>query len=115
MVNKRNLETYRKALAFMPERLFEKLCVKEIAEYCGVSASGIEKIFAQVEKVGVKKYFLNLKLEYATKMLREGDSVQHLATLLNFSSTPHLSMAFKTKYGVSPLKYKYSYLVEVNN
>lgn len=46
MVNKRNLETYRKALAFMPERLFEKSCVKEIAEYCGVSASGIEKIFA---------------------------------------------------------------------
>ena len=45
MYKKNSLDVYRQAAEFMKENLFEKLHVKDIAEHCGVSASGLEKNF----------------------------------------------------------------------
>lgn len=107
-MNKKNtLDAYRSAIEFMEEHIFEKLRVEDVARHCMISSSGLEKHFSKHANMGVMRYFLDLKLEYATKMLREGYTVNYLAKLLNFSSSAHLSMAFKKKYGVSPLKYKY--------
>ena len=103
-----SLHHYRMAVAFLKEHLFEKLCVSDIAAYCGVSTSGLEKHFARCNQRGVMRVFLNLKLEKAATMLKEGYTVKHLAKIFCFSSQAHFSMAFKKKYGVSPLQYKYS-------
>lgn len=107
MYKKNSLEVYRKATEYMVEHLFEKLHIIDVAQHCGVSSSGLEKTFAKFGGIGVMRYFLDLKLDYAAKMLKEGYTVNYLAKHLNFSSSAHLSMAFKKKYGVSPLKYKY--------
>lgn len=111
LIKKNSQEAYRKATEYMKERLFEKVYVTEIAQYCGVSNSGLKKTFAKYAQTGVMRYFLDLKLEYAAKMLRKGYTVGYLAKQLHFSSTAHLSMAFKKKYGVSPLKYKYPTMI----
>lgn len=105
--SKNRLDVYNQAVVFMREHLFDKLRVEEVARHCSISMSGLEKIFAGYAGTGVMRYFLDMKLEYAAKMLKEGYTVNYLAKELRFSSTPHLSMAFKKKYGVSPLKYKY--------
>lgn len=110
MYRKNTLETYQSAIKFMEDHLFEKLTIKDVAQHCCVSSSGLEKNFAKFAKSGVMRCFLDMKLEYAAKMLREGHTVNYLAKALSFSSAAHLSMAFKKKYGVSPLKYKYSLL-----
>ena len=107
MYKKNSLEVYRKATEYMKEHLFEKMHVVDIAQHCGVSCAGLEKTFSKFGETGVMRYFLDLKLEYVAKTLKEGYMVNYLAKLLNFSSSAHLSMAFKKKYGVSPLKYKY--------
>lgn len=107
MYKKNSLDIYHKAVSYMNEHIFECLRVNDIAKYCAISASGLEKNFAKFSKGGVMRYFLNLKLDYAAKMLQEGDTVNYLAKQLNFSSSAHLSMAFKKRYGVSPIKYKY--------
>ena len=107
MYKKNNLDVYREAVAFMKEHIFDHLYVCDIAKHCAISASGLEKNFARFCKGGVMRYFLNLKLDYAAKMLKEGYTVNYLAKGLNFSSSAHLSMAFKKRYGVSPIKYKY--------
>ncbi len=101
-------DNYQKAIEFMQEKLFEKVYVTEIAEHCGMSASGLEKIFKRHQSPGVMRYFLDLKLEYTAMKLKEGKTVNYLAEILKFSSSAHLSMAFKKKYGISPQKYKYS-------
>ena len=106
MGRKNKLDVYHDAVIFMREHLFEKLYVTDIADHCGVSPSGLEKIFADLAKIGIMRYFLDLKLEYAARMLKNGDAVRDTAQQLNFSSTAHFSMAFKKKFGVSPLKYK---------
>jgi AraC-like DNA-binding protein len=107
MMKKNRYEIYHNAVAFMEEHLFERLRVEDIARHCMVSASGLEKNFVKFAETGVMRYFLDLKLDYAEKMLQEGYTVNYLANLLNFSSAAHLSMAFKKKYGASPLKYKF--------
>lgn len=113
MYKKNTLEAYHNADKFMKEHIFEKLRVEDIARHCMISPSGLEKNFSKFANMGVMRYFLDLKLEYAAKMLREGYTVNYLARLLNFSSSAHLSMAFKKKYGVSPLKYKYPLINKV--
>lgn len=95
------------AVAYMRENLTKKVRVEEIAAHCGVSPSWLEKTFAKVMEHGVMRHFLDLKLEYAARLLKEGYSVNYLSEYLQFSSAAHLSLAFKKKYGLSPLKYKY--------
>lgn len=110
MYKKNTLDAYHTAAKFMQEHIFEKLRVEDIARHCMISPSGLEKNFSKFANKGVMRYFLDLKLDYAAKMLREGYTVNYLAKLLNFSSSAHLSLAFKKKYGISPLKYKYPLL-----
>ena len=107
MYKKNSFDIYYKAVSFMKEHMFECLHVSDIAKHCAISASGLEKNFSRFSKGGVMRYFLDLKLDYAAKMLKKGYIVNYLARCLNFSSSAHLSMAFKKRYGVSPIKYKY--------
>lgn len=96
-----------KAIEYMKENVEKKLRVDHIEAYCGVSRSWLEKIFGKFTERGVMRYFLDLKLEHATKLLKQGKTVGEIAKQLHFSSIAHFSMAFKKKYGVSPLRYKY--------
>ena len=115
MYKKNSLDVYRNAVAFMKKNLTENLHVEDIARHCAISVSGLQKNFQKYAKQGVKRCFLDMKLDYAAKMLKEGYTVNYLARLLNFSSTSHLSMAFKKKYDMSPLKYKYPLKEEAEN
>lgn len=112
MSRKNKTEMYSRAIAFMKENLCKKIHVSDIAQHCGVSSSCLEKVFAQLVQTGVMRKFLDLKLEKAATMLKSGQSVGDIAAYLQFSSTPHLSMAFKKKYGISPIKYKYPGMTE---
>lgn len=107
MFKKNSFDVYHEAIAYMEAHLFEKLRVSDIAKDCAISQSGLGKIFSKHTNAGVMRFFLDLRLNHAAKMLKEGYTVNFLAKKLNFSSTAHLSAAFKKKYGVSPLKYKY--------
>lgn len=64
MYKKNTLDVYHNAIKFMKEHLFEKLCVEDVARHCMISPSGLEKNFRKYAKMGVMRYFLNLKLEY---------------------------------------------------
>ena len=108
----RNMELFRKAEAYMQENIRNKLYVHEIAEHLRISNSCLEKNFSKVTKMGVMCYFLDMKLAHSANMLKNGMSVGKIAKELNFSSTAHFSMAFKKKYRVSPMRYKYSTIEE---
>lgn len=107
MFKKNSLDVYRNAMAYMQGHLFDKLKVEDIAQHCGISPSGLEQNFRKYGKTSVMRHFLDLRLDYAAKMLKEGYTVIYLAQVLNFSSPAHLSVAFKKKFGIPPLKYKF--------
>ena len=100
------LENYHLAITFMKENLQRKLTVKDVAGYCHVSVSGLEKIFAKYFGGGIMQFFLEMKLEYSKKLLAQGNSNYEISNMLSFSSPAHFSGAFKKKFGISPLQYK---------
>lgn len=101
-----NLDTYSLAIGYMNDNLYAKFSMEQIARYCNVSCSGLEKIFARYTGGGVMQYYNELKLERSRKLLLEGYKVGKVAELLCFSSCAHFSAAFKRKYGIPPLRYK---------
>lgn len=101
-----NLDTYSLAIRYMNDNLYTRIELGQIARYCRVSCSGLEKIFARYTGGGVIQYFSELKLERSRKLLLQGYKVGKVAEQLRFSSCAHFSAAFKRRYGVSPLHYK---------
>ncbi len=97
---------FKKAVVFMTENLSLNPTVKEIARNCNTSVSGIKRLFAKYGGMGVHKYFLNLKLNAAIKMLKSGSSVSEVTEALNFSSQSYLSSAFKRETGKNPSDFK---------
>lgn len=97
---------FGKAVKYMQDNINTTVTVREIAEYCCISETGLKKIFAQISGFGVHKYFLQLKINKANRMLEEGCSVTECAEKLGFSSQAYFSEAFKRERGVSPGGYK---------
>lgn len=112
MIRQDKFDIYCKALDFMEERLFEKLSLNDVAGYCGVSVSGLEKIFQYYGNDGVMRSFLDMKLEHGAALLREDCAVSDIAMRLEFSSVAHFSAVFKKKHGIPPQKYKYAAMAE---
>ena len=49
-VQKNTFDVYHKVIEFMTKNIREKLRVEDVAQYCTVSTSGLEKNFKRVAK-----------------------------------------------------------------
>ena len=99
-------ELFKVSVRFMQKNVSEKLSVNDIAKHCGISVSGLKRTFAKFAGISVHKYFLNLKLNAATSLLRSGKTVSEVTDILNFSSQSYFSAAFKREIGLPPSKFK---------
>ena len=93
----------RPVLDFMQSRLYGKLTLAEVAEFAGISQTGINQLFHKHFGTSPIEYFLNCKLTLAENLLRQHNtSVKEIATLLAYPSPQYFATKFKEKYGVSP-------------
>lgn len=93
---------FRKIVTFLQEHLFENLSVDEIAAHCCFSTASLKRIFSKYAGMSVHKYFILLKINRATLLLQEGNSVTETAQLLGFSDQSYFSKVFKKHTGISP-------------
>lgn len=98
--------TFRQAVEIMSSRLEDTLSVDEIARECNVSATQLKRIFRKYSDLGVHKYYLKMKINLASRLLREGVSVTDVSEWLGFSSQNYFSMVYKRETGRSPTEYK---------
>lgn len=101
-------EVFKNAVDYMYSNIGKKLSVSEIAKFCTVSQASLKRIFEKYAGIGVHKYFLQIKIMAATKLLNNGTSVGETAELLGFSSQGYFSAAYKRETGKSPIKNKKS-------
>lgn len=99
-------DIFQNAIIFIKANLYEKISCQDIADYCYVSISGLQKDFQRFAGCGAKAFYLRMKLEEGKRLLIQGKSVSAIAKKMHFSSTPHFSMAFKKQFGISPSQYK---------
>lgn len=98
--------TFKRAVQTMEHQITSWISVDEIAKECHVSTSYLKKVFTKYAGLGVHRYFLNLKMIHASKMLKSGKSVSEVSDTLAFCNANYFSNVFRKHMGVSPSSYK---------
>lgn len=91
--------------ALLRENAAGQMSVDRLAEELGVSLSHLKRIFARYAGKGAHEYFLDLKIDYAKQLLREGHSVTQTAALAGFANQAYFSAAFKRVTGQNPKEF----------
>lgn len=97
-------EVFGSAVGFMSENLNMNFSVEDIAEKCHISATGLKRVFKKLAGTGVHKYFLRIKINKATQLLRHGKNVGETAEELGFDDSGYFSKVYKRETGMSPSK-----------
>ena len=105
--NHPDAKLFRKAVHFMNKNIYNNLSVEDIAKYCNTSVSSIKRIFDKFAGIPVHQYFLKLKIQKATMLLKKGISVSDVAEKLSFCSQAYFSKAYKRETGHSPSELKH--------
>lgn len=91
------------ALALMDANIEEPLTTHELSEHLGISRRQLERLFKKYLQAVPSRYYLNLRLQAARRLLRESDrSAGEIALRTGFSSAAHFSTAYRNHFGMTP-------------
>lgn len=99
---------YKKAVNYMSENICADLKAESVARACGVCLTTLKKSFSQYAGKGVHAYFVDMKIQLAKEMIKNGKGIFEVSDLLGFSSPAYFSQCFKSNEGISPREYKKS-------
>lgn len=97
---------------YMYNNLGNKILLKDMAEFAGLSPNYFHKIFTEIYKITPNKYLTKLRLDKARGLLvKTSLSIEKIAIECGFENIPYFSYSFKNNYNISPgdFRKKYSY------
>ncbi|WNK21028.1 GlxA family transcriptional regulator [Halomonas piscis] len=96
-------ESLRDAVALMEANVEEPLSTLELAEYLGISRRQLERLFKKHLQAVPSRYYLDLRLQRARRLLRKSERpVGDIALATGFSSGAHFSTAYRQRFGIAP-------------
>lgn len=96
-------------ITYMEENLSTKMSLDILSREFHVSSSYIKRLFAQYKQTGAIKFFTQLKIEQAKKLLREKEkNVSQIAEDLGYDNIYYFCNQFKRLTGMSPMEYRRS-------
>lgn len=94
------------SLQFMQSNIHRNLSFDEICAHLNISKTHMTTLFKSKMGIGVMKYFKNLKIEQAKRMIREETyNITEIAELLNYSSIHVFTKRFKHVTNMTPSEY----------
>lgn len=99
-------ELYSCAVTVMYQNLTSRLSANEIAALCGMSVSSMQKLFLKYAGIGMIKYYNNLRMHRARRLLEDGRSVKEVAVSLGYDDQNYFSTAYKRHFGSPPSQAK---------
>ena len=88
-------------------RFTKKVSLDEIANYVGYSKYYTSSVFHKKYGITIQDFIINLKIEYAKKLLLETDySITEIIMESGFSSTSNFYSIFIKMVGCSPMEFK---------
>ncbi len=91
------------ALSLMEANLAEPLPTEDVARLVGVSRRQLERLFKQHLNALPSRYYLELRLNRARRLLQQsGQSILQIGLSCGFSSGPHFSNAYKAHFDKTP-------------
>ena len=91
------------AIAFMENHFEQIVSIGDIASRCNLSQRQLERLWHQHFGVTPQKFYLDLRLAEARRLLRESDqSIAVIAYSCGFVSASHLGSAYRKAWGCTP-------------
>ena len=101
-----------KALFFIKQNIKKHVSNTEIANHCHISEVYLRKLFNKCLGLTPQKYIMNVKIEYAKKMLSQSNkSIFEIASDLGFYDIYSFSKAFKKQTSFTPSYYRKEYIL----
>lgn len=98
--------------SLMESNLEEPLPMAELAKLVGVSKRQIERLFNRYVGEVPTKYYLNLRLHRAKRLLLETSmTVTQISLACGFQSAPHFSKSYREHFGIPPTAERISWQV----
>ena len=92
-----------RAIAAMEANMEEPLGLSDVAQRAGLSERQLERIFKAETGKGPKRFYLDLRLERAERLINYSEmSMREVALATGFSSLALFSRSFKARYGMPP-------------
>lgn len=93
---------------YFEDHYAEKISLDQIAENMYLSPFYISKIFKSETGDTPIRHLINIRLERAMELLREGfpGSIQEVAQQVGYEDAYHFSKLFKKRYGIPPSQVK---------
>ena len=99
----------KEILDYLEDNLYGKVTIRDIAKKLGKSESTVKSLFALYKKSGIIKYYNELKIKEAKKLIREEQyNMTQIAELLHFDNPQYFSRCFKSFTNMTPSEYKAS-------
>ncbi len=91
------------AVSLMEANIEEPLPAEDIARLVGVSRRQLERLFKQYLNSLPSRYYLEMRLLRARHLLQNtGMSILQVGLMSGFSSGPHFSSAYRSRFGITP-------------
>ena len=96
-------------LDYLKDHIYGKVTLKELAKHLEKSESSVKQLFAQYREGGIIRYYNELKIKEARRLIREGNyNTTQISDMLQFDNPQYFSKCFKTVMNMTPSEYKIS-------
>jgi AraC-like DNA-binding protein len=100
----------KQAIQHMTNNYREKLKIDKMAEEIGITRNYLTKSFQKELQMSPQEFLINLRLEKASKLLKNGTvSISEISDLVGYSDPLAFSKKFKEKFGMSPKAFRESH------
>lgn len=97
----------KKIIEILNEKVYERLRIDDLQERLNYNKSYLFREFKEATGQTIMRYFVQLKITQAKKLLRESDlSVSEISETFSFDSPNYFIKTFKRLTGYTPLQYK---------
>lgn len=98
------IERIKSAIAYIGDRLFEKLDLDSISSHVGVSKYHFSRQFKEITGVTVVEYINICRCKYAKQLIKEGVPIAQAAEQSGFENMSYFTKTFKKYVGRLPSK-----------
>ena len=100
--------TMAKITAYVDTHLNERITLRIIAAYSGVSVSTVTQLFQKQADTTFHDFVTNRRMVMADKLIREGIPLEQVGKMVGYQDHSTFYRAFRQHFGTSPREYRWS-------
>lgn len=97
-------------ILYIDKNISEKITVKELSKISNYNPQYLIRLFKANIGMSPHQYIISYRLKEATKLFKFDMSITEISEKTGYTDVKSFSRGFKSRYGVSPLEFKRTYL-----